>query len=246
MQRILLIITLGVFLGCSADEIPDPFSVSNLEFEYVPLEIGNERLFIVDSIIFDQFNGNYISDTSTFFLREVLAEVVEIDNRSMTATDLYKSESTSGPWTFYKRQYEWIDLNAYHRMDNNLELTLFAFPPRLGKSWAPASLINANVGIPIGPNYVNVYNKWSEAYMIDFLDSLEVNDYWVDSIYMVELVKSESLVDIRFEQHFYAKHIGLVDRRVKMLDTQDPAVNIDEFEDFAQAGYKLFQSRIIQ
>lgn len=33
MQRILLIITLGVFLGCSTDEIPDPFSVSNLEFE---------------------------------------------------------------------------------------------------------------------------------------------------------------------------------------------------------------------
>ena len=82
--------------------------------------------------------------------------------------------------------------------------------------------------------------------MIDFLDSLEVNDHWIDSIYIVELVNSESLVDIRFEQHYYSKHIGLVDRRVRMLDTQDPAVSIDDFENFAQAGYKLSQSRIIQ
>lgn len=70
MQRILFIISFGFVLGCSVDEIFDPISISSFEFEYVPLEIGIERLIFVDSLVFDQFDGNYINDTSTFLLKK--------------------------------------------------------------------------------------------------------------------------------------------------------------------------------
>lgn len=241
--------------SCTADEDPiNPY----LGFEYVPLEVGTEHIYQMDSIIFDIDLGSssgetYYRDTSSVFLRERTEEIVELDDRVFFAIDQYISDSVDGPWEYYKRVYDIIEGNSYRRIDNNLEIVHFGFPPKLGKSWMPTSLINQSVelpidGIPPRTNDVRVYDKWSAAYIIDFYPEYEFDQSFIDSVFQVELVNFESTIEIRFEEHFYANNIGLISRNVAILDTQsypNTILSREIFESVAEAGYILKQTLII-
>ena len=250
MRYLILLIIPIVIYSCASDEDPiDPY----LGLEYVPLEVGAEHIYQMVSIVFD-FNPEsssdeaYLRDTSSFFLRERILEIVEFDNRSFYVVDQDTSDSIDGPWEFYKRVYDIIEGNSYRRIDENLEIVNFAFPPFLGKSWAPASLINQSVSLPIGDEFIRVYDKWDNAYIIDFYSEYEFGSGIVDSVYHVELVNFESVIEYRFEEQFYANNIGLIRRNVAILDTQtypDTLLNQEIFESFAEKGYILNQTLII-
>ena len=133
----------------------------------MPLEVGTEHIYQMDSIVFgidsESPSGEaYDRDTSSFFLRERTEEIAD-HSRTFYAVDQYKFDSIEGPWTFYKRVYDIIEGNSYRRVDDKPEIVQFAFPPLLGKSWAPASIINQSVGVLIGTNFVRVYDKWDDA-----------------------------------------------------------------------------------
>lgn len=250
MRYLILLIISIVIYSCASDEDPiDPY----LGLEYVPLEVGTEHIYQMDSIIFgidsESPSGEvYDRDTSSYFLRERTEEIVELDSRTFFAVDQYKSDSIEGPWTFYKRIYDIIEGNSYRRVDDNLEIVQFAFPPFLGKSWAPASIINQSVGVPIGTNFVRVYDKWDDAYIIDFYTEYEFGSDLVDSVYHVELVNFESTIEYRFEEHFYANNIGMIRRNLAIMDTQtypNSILSREIFESVAEAGYILNQTLII-
>ena len=141
-MRIFLCLVIGVVLGsCKSDDdsiVNSPFSGE----AYVPIVEGAERIFLMDSIVFGTEGDVFFTDTTVYYLKEQVEEAIEFDGRQFIAIDQYKSESLGGPWEFYKRVYDLIEDSSYRRIDENLELVYFAFPPYLGKSWNTTSLIN--------------------------------------------------------------------------------------------------------
>ena len=249
-MRIFLCLFIGVFLGaCNSDDntiITSPF----LGEAYVPLVEGSERIFLMDSIVFGTEGDIFFKDTTVYYLKELVEESLDFDGRQFIAIDQYKSESLSGPWTFYKRVYDLIEDSSYRRIDENLELVYFAFPPYLGKSWNTASLINQSIGIPIGTNYVKIYEKWDEAFMIDFYPSYDLGQNLLDSVFHVEYVNFENVsgnfVEVRFEERFFAINRGLVKRQIRMLYSKYNTGGILDYENFIEAGYQLEQTLIFQ
>ena len=242
MRLFLLFFSIVCFASCNTDE--DVQSFVDFQYEYIPLEEGTESLFRMDSVVFNIEETGQVRDTTEYYLKEVQSEWIELEGRTFMAVDQYKADSPDGPWDFYQRVFDLRGQSAYSRTESNLELVLFAFPPALGKSWEATSLINNSVNIPIGKNYMRIFDKWDESYMINFMDSMLVNGVYMDSVFHIEYVDKESLVDIRFEEHFYAKGQGLIMRNVRMLDSQDESLIIPLFEDYAEAGYLLQQVKL--
>jgi len=249
-MRIFLCLVLCIALGsCKSDDdsiVNSPFSGE----AYVPIVEGAERIFLMDSIVFGTEGDVFFTDTTVYYLKEQVEEAIEFDGRQFIAIDQYKSESLGGPWEFYKRVYDLIEDSSYRRIDENLELVYFAFPPYLGKSWNTTSLINQSVGIPIGTNYVKIYEKWDDAFMIDFYPTYELGQNLLDSVFHVEYVNFENVsgnfVEVRFEERFFAINRGLVKRQVRMLDSQNNTGGVLDYENFIEAGYQLEQTLIFQ
>jgi hypothetical protein len=246
MRFFLFSLILISFIACNSDDqVPtDPY----MGYSYVPLENGTDKVFYMDSIVFGTDASGFFRDTTTYYLRERIEEYVEFNDRFLYAVDQYKSEDPNGPWTFYKRVYDLNEVNSYRRIDDNLELVYFSFPPYLGKSWETTALINNSVGVPIGTNYVKVFDKWTNTFIIDFYEQYDLEGTMVDSVYHVEYVNLDDVninfAEVRFEEHFYANNIGLIRRNTQIMDSQYSGLDPLNYLDFIEAGYILEQRLI--
>lgn len=201
--HILLAIMLLFMLSCSDD---DSSAVSNgsLGYQYIPLKVGSELIYQVDSISYDEFRGSV--DTTIYYLRELVEEeFVDLEGNISYLVGIYQRNSDTVSWIKQRNISKKVVDRKYERLENNTLLIPLVFPLNETVTWD----VNALNPMP------------EELYSYESIhESKQVNGVNYDSVLVVKQKDEMNLIERYFEEEKYAARIGLVQKRVIALQTE--------------------------
>lgn len=190
-------------MSCSDD---DSNSISNgsIGYQYIPLKVGSELVYQIDSISYDEFTGTV--DTTTFFLRELVEEEFnDIVGNTSFLIGIYKRNSDTLSWIKKSNISKKIVGRRYEKLENNTILIPLVFPLAENVSWDVNALNSA----------------FSELYSFKNLhESLRVNGINYDSVLVVDQKEEQNLIERFLEEEKYAAQIGLIQKRKMAIQTE--------------------------
>lgn len=234
-----LLLFLFFWLGCK--EQKDDFTFEN-GFEYFPLEVGNYKIYQVDSVIYDPASGGINRDSSRTFIKETLIEKYSDD----AGAEVFKIEraqrnTPADPWTITNI---WTtshnELRAY-RTEENLKFVPLVFPVQARKRWNSLVFTDPALQVEIAGEPIEIFKGWSSE--IESADQAEkIGDFDFEKVTMVIHADEENLIELRSVIEKYAKGVGLVFKEMKILDTQciSPCEG-QPWEEKAEKGFILRQ-----
>lgn len=206
----LLSFVVAVFALSSCNEIED-YSFDH-EYEYYPLEIGHFVIYDVDSIVFDDFTGT--SDTFNYQKMHVIDSAFT-DNSGRQAHKIirYQRSNSTQPWLLSDVWQAVQTQSSLEVVEENQRFIKLLFPPEEGQSWH-------------GHKYLDIVdgNEWMEnwEYSITALNVAEnINGLQLDSTLTVLQHDEENLIEKYYGEEKYAKHVGLVYKKLINLEKQN-------------------------
>ena len=131
---------IGLGLSCNKDNEP---LISDLGYDYQPLDIGYWLEYQVDSVFFNDFNDPPTRDTFQYFLREYLeSEFLDLNGETNIRVEQSIREQQGAPWTIsHIASFKLTPINL-QKVEHDLRYVKFAFPPSVGKNWEGHIYIN--------------------------------------------------------------------------------------------------------
>lgn len=221
--RLLSLLFLFLLALTACDEEPDTFP-ADLGYAYYPLEVGQTRVYQVDSIIYDVATGGISADSSSSFLREVVTEVRE-NERGDSVYTIQRSyrDSVGRPWQPLKVFTETFERqeNRIIRTEDNLQFIQMVFPVRENRDWNGNVFFDEFVTVSVGGESVEMFKGWDYEYERTDLDTSFLGTSYSE---VVHLVKADTdpfnLIETRQADEYYAPGVGLIARDLEILDTQ--------------------------
>ena len=230
-------LALGMMLvSCSESQDEEP-DLSNQGYDFMPLEVGDEWLFDLDSIIYDPEPAGIVIDTLGFDLRFVIADTfIDGNNEKAFQVDRYIKRDTSFNW---KLTDVWSVKQTEDRVvwrEGNLPFISMVFPVKAGSRWDGNALFDDDqVRYKVRGETIDVFKFWGD-YEVQSIQSETIGGRPYDSVATIMHVDREITIEKRFSQEKYAKGHGLVYKEMWILDTQNENSAIP-FEERAQRGY---------
>lgn len=235
-----LFFLLGLFVLLNACDKQDDFT-TDFKYEYFPLEIGKYITYSVDSIIYSTFDGNISIDTGSYQIRETIVDssrqnsigklVYEIEReRRKDASEAWKIESVLVVHQAINR-LEWTE--------DNRKFVKMVFPLKLGETWDGNQYFDETEPVSIKGEVIEMFKGWD--YEITTIDeSYTVSNFDFDQTMVVSQANSENAIEYRYSTERYAKGIGLIEKEIKILDTQCITDCIGQnWEEKAEKGFIL-------
>lgn len=192
----------ALFIACSEDEEPTIHKIEG--YRYFPLQLQQERVYQVDSILYDDFSGTV--DTLSFQRRELIKDqFVDDSKRTVFITEVSFRTNDSMEWRVQK---DFTQLRMDRRaevMVDDLTIVPLIFPFSVGESWDG-----------------NAFNTKEEQHFQyrDLYQSFEINDLIFDSAITVGQIDRETLIDRYYREEKYAAGIGLIFRKDIAVETE--------------------------
>ncbi len=206
--------------------------------QYFPLEIGNTWVYSVDSIVYD--NRGVDIDTSHSIIKEVVVDSF-IDGEGDTNYTISRFKKENNSWVKIKDWYGLVKDKHAIRIEENLRFIRMTFPVRKNIYWDGNSFIDSeNLIVKIAGEPIKMYDNWRYGY-VQVDTSVTVNDIKYNSVHTVLECDTENRLNRRFSQAKYAKNVGLIYRKMIILDTQNSS-NTEPWEEKAEQGFILEQS----
>jgi hypothetical protein len=194
--------------GCKRDTEASP----DLGYNYVPLDVGRYIIYDVDSIVYNDFNG----DTAHY--RYQLKEVIEsvfMDNAGRPTQRIeryirYYNDSVpvdNIPWTISRVWSMTRTAAELERMEENQRYIRLRFPPREGQLW--------------DGNVYNTVGTWNYKYKSVDAPSTILSQQF-DSTLLVEQKNEINLINRRLYSERYARNIGLIEKEI--IDVFDTTI----------------------
>lgn len=192
-----------VFLtSCRGDddsEIPPNFE----GYTYLPLQVGQERIYRIDSISYDDFTGTI--DTVTFFERQLISAVEnDLQGRRNYRIKIYRRNIDSLPWRLRNTELSYRGTYRYELNQGGITYVPLVFPP-LAKSRWNVNALNAQAEI----NYQ--YQNLHQAFRIE--------SKLYDSTITVLQNEEFNLISTEKDIEVYASGIGMIYRENIDLNT---------------------------
>ena len=240
--KYLLPVLLTGFLAFSCREIEDPFQLPDVEDgDYYPLEPGKYWIYEVDSIIFDK-NAPKPVDTAYYWVKEVVADTFfDLGQMLWYRIERYEKPrpADSVTWTIRQDLAATIDENQALRLENDLTFIKMLFPITPFEKWDGNSHFNPGIIVTVSGESIEMFKGWDyqviSAGVPDTIGGVAYSE-----VSTIRNADSENLIELRYAQEKYARDAGLVERELRILDTQQ----IDEFipwEEKAEKGFILRQ-----
>ena len=126
--------------------------------------------------------------------------------------------------------------------DNNLKFINLVFPPELGTEWNGNIFFNDEIEVLIGGDPYIMYKDWN--YKVTTIDTtLIVNGKTYADVIRVAQTDKENAIERRLSEEFYAKDVGLILKRIMILNTQNVSSQLP-WDRKAQSGM-IYTQRII-
>ena len=187
----LVLLTLVVVIGCKK---PKDKTI-DFGYNYLPLSVGAEHVYKVDSTVFNDFTGS--DSTYTYRQREVIRETyTDAEGRTNYRVEVAKQIGDTGDWNIVRSYAWWKGPEAAQRLDNNVRVVPLVFPVSKANIWDG-----------------NAFNKWPEAdYRYDYVDRSEtINGIVFDSVArVIQVVDTNNLVVKQYKEERYARNLGMV------------------------------------
>ncbi len=216
----------------------EDYKLDNSGKEYFPLEVGNTWIYAVDSIIYDN-RGERI-DTSKNIIKEVVTDSF-VDGAGNTNYTISRFRKEDNNWIETQNWYAMVNEKQAIRVEENLRFIKMIFPVKENIYWDGNSFIDSeNLVVKIAGESIKMYNNWRYGYaQID--TSVTINDTEYSSVHTVLECDTENRLNRRFSEAKYAKDVGLIYRKMIILDTQNSS-NTEPWEEKAEQGFILEQS----
>ncbi|MEL7122567.1 MAG: hypothetical protein AAFO07_24185 [Bacteroidota bacterium] len=218
MRSFAFLIVLSFFLTACQEERNERIDL-NFEFDFYPLEVGQTKVFELDSVIFTQQSNRIIADTVSIFVRERILDTLR-DNAGKLIYKVEYAEAELGASYQVKSIFTaQLDELSAIRDFSNLRFVPLIFPPEIGTEWDGNIFFNPSTEVRVGETGVQVYKGWSYS-IKERYPSFQVGDIIYNDVIEVEMANLESILELRQANAFYAKGIGLVFEELLILDTQ--------------------------
>lgn len=236
----LVLLAFTIFQGCETEYI-EPEQTS--WHSYLPVKEGSYKKYEIDSILIYKTGLIVRKDTISGVLTEEIKNLQTVDSLNFNFeiwrtyyNDLQGSENaTTKIWKVEVQDGRWI------QNEENLHFHLLNLNMELGTRWK-STLFNAEEVVEyIRQNPINPYILWdSKLNNSSISDDPDLTDY--DELLHLERASfTESLLEYRQVDEYYAKNIGLVKAERWILDTQCISCPTDDWVSRAETGFILKQ-----
>lgn len=187
----LLVLVVGLF-ACGEDDETQPEVF--VGYNYAPLEIGQEAVYFIDSLIYDEFTPLPIR--KSFYRQEVVTDTI-IDGEGRIAFNIEVNERTADSldWKFVKFIRKTRTESKLEKLEENIPTVELIFPIKEGEVW------NRNVLNTLESVEVN-YELTNLPYQ-----SAELN---YDSTVTLNIRKEENLIERIETSEVYALNTGII------------------------------------
>lgn len=237
-MRLYLLLFMGLVLCACKEEVAAP--TLQFRYEYFPLIIGQERLYVVDSILFDPLGNRVKIDTTTTYIREIVVDTFRNVQRELEyRIERYERSVSNAPWVLRKVVSELRTAQQAQRFEDNFRLVKMVFPPLPTQSWNPLIFVDPSSKVDVKGEPLELFKGW-EAKI------LNIDQNWNQYPRTLEIQFSdyENAIELRRGTERYAANLGLVYRELRVLNTQCLPCQGQAWEKKAQAGFILKMRRL--
>jgi len=254
MMRYLPLVVLACcfLIGCSKDDQPPV----DLRLDYYPLELGQERVYRMDSLIFDRVAGELQEINSTSYRRERIIDSTWMDREEIEyrIEISYKAE-IDDEWQV--RSFDRVSRfnTELKRTYGNQQFVLLTFPPEQGAQWDGLAFIDKTQETIVGGERINIWQDWDDFAVLEDSKSAEYDDVVYDDVIRVEEANfDDEVLLLRESFSDYAAAVGVVFRSQRIYEltcsgagTNDPCRDTSvPWEEDAERGYSFMQTLITQ
>lgn len=234
---------LVVILLNSCIENIENYQIDKSDFNFFPLKNGLSYTYQIDSIIYD--NNGTVKLTRNIILKRTIMDSF-IDNSGIKNYIIDENFTENG--NAIKSQF----VNAYRTEDmaveneRNLKFIKMIFPVSEGKTWEGNKLFDANnTIIKIAGEPIKVYENWLYRYS-KLIDKYEVNGKEYSDVVEIVQTDTDYKLEKRFSVEYYAKNVGLIYKKMMILNTQKIDETNTPWELKAEEGFIMEQKLINQ
>ena len=234
----ILLVGLAV-LSCSESNNESP-DFSTFGFDYIPLDLGSEWVYEMDSIVYDPEPSGIVIDT---IRQQVKHQVVDVDSfedgRFTYKIERFLRGSDTSPWEINDVWLLEKNNESFISTEENLSFIKLMFPLKANSSWDGNSRINTDdVRVKVRGESLDYFKFWRNYTVVSFGDTATVGQLFFDDVVEVEQVSKEILIERRYSTESYAKNVGLISKHLEILDTQNDDLSIP-FAERAERGFIL-------
>lgn len=239
---LLFISVLISFISC--DNETETLDEEALGYTYTPLEIGKYWVYKSDSIVY-KLGGTQLDTLSGFIKEEVSDTLIDASNQKVYRIERFFKRNLTDNWGIPSIWTASKTSLNYIRTEENLKFVKLVFPPDLNTSWDGNVFIDPQLDIEEGGELIKPFKGFWD-YKIDSTDLVYSNEGLVlDEVLKVIQVDDEDFLEKRYSEEQFAKGVGMVYKKMIILDTQcAPNCIGDTFADYAEVGFIMELSLI--
>jgi hypothetical protein len=204
----LLLLMTVLAVGCKKEEdAPTPIFMGT---EYFPDKEGIERIYLVDSIAWDEFT-NSVDSFRYYYKEKITAHYFNNEGNKTQRIEQFLYDSTAGAWVIWKVQAANLKTTTAEVIEDNYRFIKLIFPLKSNSFW------NGNAYNPLG----------EQRYKVTSLNQPTTTSFLTfDSTATVLQQDDFTLIYDRFAEEKYAIKIGLFQRTVTDVTTNPSNLQI--------------------
>lgn len=188
-------------VGCK----DNPTEATDFHFDYLPLMLGSNITYQVDSIVYNDFDQSIVK--YQFILMETVTEVYEDAAGRLTyRIEQSKRESDTVDFRVAGSYAVLVDGLKAERIKNNLRTVPLIFPPSKNESW------DGNATNTLGSEDYR-FNSTHQPYTLGGIS-------FDSTVHIIQIGDTANLINKRFSEERYAKGYGLIEVRTRHIETK--------------------------
>lgn len=217
----------------------------DMGYDYYPLELGQERFYAVDSIVYDPVPGGTARDSSRTLVREIVADTLrDLQGQLLYRIERYERKDASLSWEIRAVYAEQQNGRQLFRTEDNLRQIKLVFPPLEGSFWNAFAFFPEITRQEVAGELLEIFKGWTPQIRTSG-SPWAVNGRSYGETVEVRLAEFETRIELRRVSERYARGVGLVYREMYILDTQCiAACQNQSWEQKAEKGFILRQWRL--
>ncbi len=237
-----LIVSSVIFQSCGdgTDTAPIEFG-----YDYFPLEIGKYIEYDVDSVIYDIGAGNNVTirNNSIQVREEITDSFPDNEGRLVYRIERFERADETQEWRVNDVWTAAVTNRQAERIEENLRFIKMVFPVSDNTNpWDGNKYIDENLVISVAGESIFIFKNWLYEYRT-IGESLNVGGFPFDDVVTVYQADEENFIELRESYERYARGIGLVERQMRILDTQCIADCVGQpWEEKAEKGFIVRQT----
>ena len=217
--RFIVLSALLLGMGCERQILnPEPFDESQVD--YFPLHPGHYVVYQTDSLIYDPVSGGIKVDSTTTFVKELVADTLTDNAGNLLFTiEHYERKALNAPWQLKFISSASSSTGQAILTEMNLRFLKMIFPMDSRSNWDGNLWIDKEREIEVAGERIRPFKNWD--YSVDSIDVIsQIGQFTFDSTLVITEADNNNVIERRFSRAWYAKHIGLVKKEQWILDSQ--------------------------